>query len=149
MWSHNQIVPGAAFKLAFMPVIADGYHVYGHGEDEMSPFRVEFEFPRGLTLRKPPRYPDAHKYHDPILDMDLESYEEDIPMAAFELRASDDLKPGEIKVNVILSFQACNDTLCFPPSTKRFTLPLTVAPTGSRMRPVGGGLMRGQKESWF
>jgi hypothetical protein len=138
MWSHDRVRPGDEFKLAFCPVIAPGFHVYGAREKEMTPFRVEFQFPEGIALEGAVTYPKAHVIDDPVLKMKLAVYEQDIPVSTLNLKASDTLKPGELTVTAVITYQACNSEVCLPPSTMKKTFKLTVTSKDKKRQQVYG-----------
>ena len=138
MWSHPKIRPGGAFKLAFLPTVAPGYHVYGMGEKQMVPFSVELKLPDGLQLAGPIEYPQPEVRHDDALDMDLRIYEGDIPLSAINLEASESLAPGTVKVVVALHYQACDESSCFPPTTVNVELDLEVVKSKRRLPGVAG-----------
>lgn len=138
MWSHDRIGPGDAFKLAFLPTLAEGFHVYAPSEKQMSPLSVEFDLPKGIELLEPVQYPKPLVKTDPVLQADTAQYEKDIPLPALNLRAADSLEPGRITVSATLKYQACNDVICFPPATKRVTMDLEVVPAETKRNQVAG-----------
>jgi len=138
MWSHNRIWPGDAFKLAYVAEIPAGFHVYGANEFKMTPFRIEFDLPEGVSLREPVRYPKAQKKTDPFLNVPLDVYEDDIPMPLVYFEASKDLKPGEYTVKARMHFQGCNASVCLPPSVRELEMPLYVVEEGTRRGTVAG-----------
>lgn len=126
MWSHNRVRPGDDFKLAFMADIAPGYHVYGHQEARMTPFNLTLDLPEGITLVEPYKHPRSTAYQDPVLDQELYVYENVIAMPVIFLRAAEDLAPGAYSATATVKFQACNASVCHPPTEKVIELPLTV-----------------------
>lgn len=138
MWSHDRIAAGDEFKLAFLPTLAEGFHVYAPTEEKMSPFKVEFKLPKGIELAKPLQFPKPIVKSDPILEMKVKQYEKDVPMQAIELRATKELTPSEIVVTADVHYQACNDALCFPPTIKSVTMPVTVVAPEEERNQVAG-----------
>jgi hypothetical protein len=136
MWSHDQVRPGDDFKLAFLPSIADGFHVYGSQETLMSPFKVSLELPQGIRTAGPIGYPMGHAWDDPGLGTEMKVYEGDIPLGTFLFRADDDIPEGKVTVVVTMQFQACTDSFCFAPTTKTLALELQIAPAGTRRTGV-------------
>jgi len=142
MFSHNRVRPGDAFKLAFLPTVASGWHLYAHEETSVIPFQVEVILPEGVTLQKPVGYPAAQTLEDPTLGRALRVYEKDVPLDAILLQAADTLQPGPLTLKVKLRYQACNDRICLPPADREFPLTLPVVPKGTPRHPVFGW------ESW-
>lgn len=138
MWSHNQVRPGDTFKLAFMPKIARGFHVYAHNEERMSPFKVEFDWPEGIEIVRDVRYPGAEPRADPILKTHLAYHENDIALSALTLKASAELSAGDLTVTARIYYQACDESVCFPPAIQEITLPLKVVPQGKGRQQVFG-----------
>ncbi len=136
MWSHDYALAGEELKLALVPNIADGYHVYGRYEKQMFPFKLELELPEGLSLTSPIGYPKPHTWQDPGLGTEVQVYEGDIPMGTLRFMAADDLQPGKITVKARLHFQACTDSFCLAPAVKEMTLDIEVAEKGTRRRGV-------------
>ena len=142
MWSHRKVRSGLNFKLAFLPRVADGYHVYGFGEKEMSPFTVELELPQGIELAEQIEYPRPEVVVDKFLNSELSIYTGDIPLAAIELRATDALAAGPFEVRATIRYQACDESACFPPTTKVFDLQLEAIEGGRRRLPGVAGWQR-------
>ena len=136
MWSHDYALAGEELKLALVPNIADGYHVYGRHEEQMFPFKLELEIPEGLSLTSPIGYPKPHTWKDPGLGTDVQVYEGDIPMGTLRFMAADNLQPGKITVKAKLHFQACTDSFCLAPAVKEMSLDIQVAEKGTRRTGV-------------
>lgn len=138
MCSHDRIASGDSFKLAFLPVLAPGFHVYAPGEERMTPFKVELILPEGIELRGALQYPRPDKKRDPFLEVDVLQYQGDIPMSALVLQANDALPLGEAVLKAKLSYQACNDVLCYPPTQKTIELPMQVVSKETKRSQVSG-----------
>ena len=136
MWSHPVVAPGEAFKLAFVADVAPGWHLYGEGGEFTMPTTVELELPDGITLEVGPNLPKPHLVHDPVLDLELPTYEGALPLSTIELRADDDLAPGDYVARLRLGYQACDAAVCLPPTTKVFELPLSVGHSEAERRAV-------------
>ncbi len=138
MWSHDRIAPGDEFKLAFLPVLAEGFHVYANTETKMFPLNIELKLPEEIQLSKPIEYPKPIFKSDPILEIQVAQYEKDIPLSAIQLKAGEKLPVGKVKVEIIVHYQACNDTICYPPTQKTFSLPLEIVGPKDPHRQVSG-----------
>ncbi len=138
MWSHDRIAPGDRFKLAFLPTLAHGFHVYAPQEQRMTPFAVEFSLPAGMEWVKPLRYPAPDANQDPLLDVEVLQYEHDIPLPALVLQANNNLAPGTYTVRATVSYQACNDRLCHPPTEKTIAMPIEVVSRDTKRNQVAG-----------
>lgn len=138
MWNNNLIWAKDRFKLAFITTIADGYHVYGNDETKMTPFKIDFELPEGFTITNDYDYPESKRIMDPILEVPLSVYEGDIPMPVILIRAGDDLQPGDYTATARIHYQACNDSICLPPTVKVIAMPLKVVTRDTRRGKVAG-----------
>jgi hypothetical protein len=138
MWSHDRIAAGDTFKLAFLPTLASGFHVYAPQEKRMTPFNIKLTLPHGIKLEKPIRYPKPDKNRDPFLEVDVFQYEKDVPIPALIFKASEKLVEGECVFKVSVSYQACNDTLCYPPTTKIVEIPIQVIPKDTKRNQFAG-----------
>ncbi len=118
LFSHDKVRPGDELKLALLPRIAEGYHVYAQSEARMVAFGVTVEAPDGLRLRGPIGYPKGAELVDDTLDATFRVYTGDVPISALEFVAADDLAPGNHEIRVKLRFQACDDRACYPPAEK-------------------------------
>ena len=138
MGSHNVVRPGDDFKLALLPTLAPGYHTYGSEEQAMIPFKVEVELPEGIALAGPIGYPRGKKYEDKALGTTHSIFEGDIPLGALVFKAADSIEMGQVSVQVKLHYQACDDSMCFPPVTKTLTVPLRIVGKDTRRQQVFG-----------
>ncbi len=139
MWSHDVVRPGDDFKLAVLPTILDGFHVYAPGGELTIPFSIALELPEGIEWSGAVGYPPADTVqHDELLQADIPVYDGDIPLGAFNLRAASDLPPGPLTLKVILRWQACDETSCLAPTTRTLELPLRVVPADRERGQVYG-----------
>lgn len=138
MWSHDRIAPGDQFKLAFLPTLANGFHVYAPQEERMTPLAIKFALPAGLAWVESLRYPAPDSNRDPLLEVDVLQYERDIPLPALVLQASSSMVPGTYTVTATVSYQACNDRLCYPPTEKTIAMPIEVVSKDTKRNQVSG-----------
>lgn len=122
MFSHDRVRPGDELRLAFLPKIAPGYHIYGPQDEVMKPFRVELTLPDGLSLDRPLAYPPPKSIRDEALGKLVTHYSSDIPMPVIRLKASEELSQGELRIQALVTYQACDESSCFPPATQTLTL---------------------------
>ena len=138
MVSHDRIAVGDSFKVAFLPVLAQGFHVYAPEEKRMSAFKVELSLPQGVELKRPIAYPQPQKKRDPFVDVDVLQYEGDVPMPALVFQATDALPLGECMLKAKVSYQACNDVLCHAPAQKSIEMSLQVVSKETKRNQVSG-----------
>jgi len=138
MLSHDSVGPGDPLRVAFLPKIAPGWHVYGPRDTTMKPLGIELDLPAGLELESEITYPEPKRKHDDVLDADLTYYEGDIPMPAFRLVGTEALDGEEVTIVARVTFQACDADSCFPPSTLEIPMTLAVSEGGTRRGQVFG-----------
>lgn len=138
MWSHDRIAAGDSFKLAFLPVLAQGFHVYAPEEKRMTAFKLELILPKGIEIKGALRYAQAQKLRDPFLEVDVLQYEGDVPMPAMIFQATEALPLGKCVLKAKLSYQACNDVLCYPPAQKVIEMPIQVVSKQTKRNQVAG-----------
>lgn len=137
--SHDALPAGDSIKLIVWPRVATGWHVFAHDEENMSPFDMTVDLPEGLSLADPVRYPTPLHAHDELLELDLSWYEDDIPLSALVIRASENMDPGEVTIGVEFTWQACHGETCLLPTTTRIEIPVRITAAGSS---------RGQLYGW-
>lgn len=138
MYSHDRIAPGDKFKVAFLPVLAPGFHVYAPQEKQMTPFAVELVLPQGIELADPLGFPKPTVKRDPFLALNVQQYEGDIPLDALVFKANDQLPLGSCVIKAKVSYQACNDSLCYPPTQKTVEMSIEVVSKNTKRNQVAG-----------
>jgi len=59
-------------------------------------------------------------------------------MPVIYLTADKNIAAGKYTINATLEFQACNESVCLPPVTKEFSLPLTIVGEKGHRGTVAG-----------
>lgn len=139
MWSHPVSRAGDPLKLALLPTVADGWHVYGPGSEITVPLSVQVEVPDGLVLTAPVGFPPPVVEADPVLQADIPIYRRDVPLDALTFAVADDAGPGTRMVRVTVGWQACDDSVCLPPTETVLELPVEI---------VEPDVKRGQMYGW-
>ncbi|MCB2188675.1 MAG: protein-disulfide reductase DsbD N-terminal domain-containing protein [Deltaproteobacteria bacterium] len=119
--------PGGEHRLTLVIKIAPGLHVNGHrpDDDALVPTRLELSAPAGITFVDP-AYPQAKVKKLAFLDKEAAIYEGEVKITVgFRLAAG--LAPGEYPVKLTLSYQGCDDNMCFFPQEEVLELLLKVA----------------------
>lgn len=138
------VKPGETVTAAVVLNIEDGWHVNANKPtlDYLKPTVVTFDAPAGLTTGAP-QYPAPQ-----TISFDFSPGQ---PLAVFEgrtvvkfpLTVAADTKPGTLTLKGTVAFQPCNDTACFPPATKDFTLDVPVVESGAAVSPANADLFGG------
>lgn len=116
--------PGATVKAALVAQIAPGYHINDNkpSREYLIPTELKLEANRLVSLVKTV-YPKGELRKFAFSDDPLSVYEGTVVLGAL-LRVARTARPGtSISIKGKLSYQACNDHACLPPTS----VPLTLA----------------------
>jgi hypothetical protein len=110
------------FALIVDAVPAPRIHVYAPGVTGYRPIALAIEAQDGLTSRGP-QYPASEDYYYEPLKEHVRVYQKPFQLVQ-EFRASPELVrraartgAGRVSVKGTLTYQACDDRICFPPRT--------------------------------
>ncbi|HYH44604.1 MAG TPA: protein-disulfide reductase DsbD domain-containing protein, partial [Thermoanaerobaculia bacterium] len=122
--------PGATVRLGALVTIAPGWHVNADKPtfDYLIPTLLELQLPAGWTAA-PLRYPAAKMQTFAFETQPLAVYDGEVAIVA-ELRVPAGAAAGKVPVAAVLSYQACNDSQCLPPTTAEAKLEIAVGPGG-------------------
>ena len=138
--STDRCFPGQELGVALEVNLQPGWHVYGTPLPDNYQ-SIELQFEGSLVDDQSLEMPTAKPVHLKALGETLPVYEGKIsaigklgikwspPMPVkFMESLGKRIEPGAYKVDGTLRFQACSDTVCEPPQTLRFQLPLIIEP---------------------
>ncbi len=126
--------PGAALQVVAVAEIHDGYHINDHRPtlDYLIPTVLKWDSHSGVTPGEAV-YPAGEMRKFAFSSTHLSVYQGRVLIGA-TLRLDADLEPGEYELTGRLSYQACTNTACLPPSREPFRLRLKVVPQGSALK---------------
>lgn len=137
---YDGAVAGRRARLALRASLPEGLHVQSDAPRDPSliPTVVTVEPPAGVTVHEVV-YPVASDFMVAGIDQPLAVFEHE-----FAIGVQVDLEPtvatGPLSIPVTLRYQACNDQLCFPPSTAQAAWTLQVVSEGTALTPVDAPL---------
>jgi len=137
-FSHDGFSRTEVTRLMFLPEIARGWHVYAPGSKSMTSMGVELDLPAGVSLARPIRWPRPQTVYDEVLEETLSYYEHDVPITTLDLELSDEFEGDAVTLSVVVTYQACFDEMCLPPTSERFEVTLPVAEAGARRGELYG-----------
>ncbi len=122
-------VAGGRLELLVRLKVKKGWHI------NANPASLDFLVPTTLSISSEHpleaidiSYPTAKSVRFPFADQPLAVYEGEVTIPAiFEIRR---YPPGALRLDLVLDFQACDDTRCLPPSS--ITLSVDVVPSDNR-----------------
>ena len=122
--------PGDSVRIAAVVTVDDGWHIQSHTPsfEYLIPTEIAFELPAGWPQPEV-SYPDHVMWQFEFAEDPLAVYEhEAVIHAALDVPA--DAVAGTVEVQVELTYQACDDLQCLPPTTAEATVSLEIGATG-------------------
>jgi len=124
--SNASIHRGGAFRVAVRAHIREDLHINSHrpGDSFLVPTIVTLHETKDITFG-PVSYPAPEHKRFSFSERHMPVYEDTATFVA-GARTSDDIPFGALEISGSLSYQACDNTACFAPDSKDFTVSLTV-----------------------
>ena len=123
--------PGESVRIAAVVTVDDGWHIQSHTPsfEYLIPTELALELPEGWP-QPGVSYPDHVMWQSEFEADPLAVYEhEAVIHAKLDVPAS--VPAGVVEVPVELTYQACDDRTCLPPTTAEATLSLEIGATGT------------------
>jgi thiol:disulfide interchange protein len=134
---HERVHAGTSARAALKVSLPEGLHVQSNKPRDPSliPTEVRIEPPAGFSVAEIV-YPAS---------TDFKQVGQDQPLAVFErafvigmsLKLADTVPTGKVIVPVHLRYQACDASVCFPPSTADIELSMAVVPASATLAAAG------------
>ena len=134
---------GTSIRGAISVQLEQGYHINSNSplDESLIPTALNLDTPQGI---RPVGlvYPEAVLFEQIGLVEPLEVFEEEFTIG-FTLAISKDLPVDEYIIPVTLRYQACDETMCYMPSSLSTTLSLRVVPVNEPIVPIHSVLFAG------
>ena len=134
---------GTSIRGAISVQLEQGYHINSNSplDESLIPTALNLDTPQGI---RPVGlvYPEAVLFEQTGLVEPLEVFEEEFTIG-FTLAISKDLPVDEYIIPVTLRYQACDETMCYMPSSLSTTLSLRVVPVNEPIVPIHSVLFAG------
>ncbi|MFQ5652201.1 MAG: cytochrome c biogenesis protein CcdA [bacterium] len=132
--SVDRIRPGDVFKLGLKTTLFGNWHINSNhpSEEFLIPTELTLDPVAGLTFGEV-HYPEGELKDFEFSETPLSVYEGEL-LLWLEVKASQSLTPGDIRMTGRLKYQACNDVSCLIPTHEPFDLTVEVAPAGAEVR---------------
>ncbi len=138
-YATDKVNAGSTFQIAIEMNIKKGWHINSNkpSNEFAIPTEVKFKLPRGIRITEI-TFPE-HEI------MTLKSVGRvEIFSGKFYIiitgHAAETLMPGEYKLPATLTYQACNDAVCLPPTSKTITFNLNLVPAGSPVKRLNNNI---------
>jgi thioredoxin:protein disulfide reductase len=132
----DAVHPASAARAAVIAQVAPGYHINAHipSQDYLIPTELKFDMGKQFDVSGI-SYPKGTVQKLEFAPQGLSVYEGRLVIPAL-LKVAPGVDPGNYTLKGRLSFQACNETSCFPPATVTFALPVHVVSETVRLKPA-------------
>ena len=134
---------GTIVRVAVQIRLPEGFHVNSNAPRDQSliPIVLSVEPPPGVTVTEVV-FPEPTDLRQQGVDEALSVFEREFAIGV-RLELAADLQPGEIAVPARLRYQACDETMCYIPSTVSTGWILPVVPTETPITTLHKDLMAG------
>lgn len=134
--SADGVHPGKTEKLAIVATVHPGYHINDHKPslDYLIPTKVKFEKSPVVHLEQI-TYPQGKPKKFPFLDSPISVYEGEFQMRS-TVRIERAAKPGTYVLHGKLTYQACNDHACLPPTSVALEVSVPVVSSSVPLKPA-------------
>lgn len=129
--SQNKVIVGQEFQIAVSITIENGLHINSESpkEEFQIPTVVKFESVEFLSFGKP-LFPEAELKTFSFSEEKIPVFENNIYVFS-TISTSPNLPTGLLKIKGNVSYQGCDDTVCFPPGEESFELEIEVVSVGT------------------
>ncbi|MCD4749940.1 MAG: thioredoxin fold domain-containing protein [Thermoanaerobaculales bacterium] len=142
---RRPVVAAGDLRLALQVDIESGWHINTEnpGDDFMVPSSVQWKVPEGWAQPKV-LFPEGEEIRFDFSEVPLRVWEGRVVLVA-DTRVPDDAA-GTVRLEVIFTAQACNNTQCLPPLPVTAVFEVEIAPAGSSWQAANEDLFT-DKES--
>ena len=128
--SGTEISPGQKVSLSFDVTPKRNMHVYAPGKHDYQVIAVKLD-PQPWLKVAPTTYPPSEIYHFKELDEKVETYGHPFKLVQDvtvldTAAAKKALAAGPVKLSGLLTYQACDDKVCYAPTRIPISFALTV-----------------------
>lgn len=133
---------GTAVKVAVVAHVQPGYHINAHKPslDYLIPTEMTFDKSASLKVERVV-YPQGKLTKFVFLSSPISVYEGEIWLGAL-LHVARSVKPGTYPLQGKLSYQACNDHACLPPTNAPLKVYVHVVPTSVPVKPENSEIFK-------
>ena len=116
---------GDVRTVAIRAKMVDSWHIYAVDKPTgvNVATKLELVLPNGIEQVGDWDIPPAHSIGDNTF-----AYESDVVFRT-QVRATSSLSPGQLSIDCKVGHQACNDSMCRPPSSTTVSIPVTITTT--------------------
>lgn len=130
--ASKSVAVGASTTVKLVGKFEDGWYIYSVTQGKGGPIPTRVTLPDSTLVRlggKITSKKEPVAKFDENFGIEIEKYDEGVELEV-PVKILPSVKPGAKEVTVAVRYQACNDTVCLPPRTKRVKVPLTITAKG-------------------
>jgi len=126
--TNRTLLPSEKFVVQLKGKIASGWYIYSltQGPGGPSPTRISLAGGQPFRLAGTVKGPRPQVKFDSNFGIDTEVHHDTVAFT-LQVQVAAEVQPGAQQLRVNVRFQACNETTCLPPSTRKLTVPRTLA----------------------
>ncbi len=132
-YATDKVIAGSEFQIALGVNIKKGWHINSNkpSNEFAVPTKLDFKLPEGIKITAI-TFPE----HEVMTLKSVGRVEIFSGRINIIIHALSDktLKPGAYKIPAVLTYQACNDQVCLPPTRKTLNFTLNIASAGTEVR---------------
>jgi len=134
--SQNAFLPGEPFEIAVILNIEPGLHINSHtpGSEFFIPTTVTFDSMPNVTFSIPV-YPKALLKAFPFSEEKISVYDKQVVVVT-RITPAPQIDSDALQITGTVSYQGCNDNVCFPPGEEIFTLNLAMLASGTPIEKI-------------
>ncbi len=133
---RQAVVPGCDLRIVLKAELEESYHINSPSpaDEFLIPTEIRVGETDGFSFDEPIYPPAAEKTYQ-FSSEKMAVYEGTVHFGLTG-RTSAQVAPGQYRLEVILSYQPCDQTACYPPEEKVFPLLIQVVPLGQEMELI-------------
>jgi hypothetical protein len=138
--SANAFARGGTYPMILMLTIKPNMHINSNQPDDpdLIPTKIKFSAAKGLSLSAA-GFPQAKKKKLGFTDKPIAVFDGTV-LVRTSLTVAKDAKLGEQRLIAKLSFQGCDDNMCFMPENHEVPLEVKIIPAGQKGLPLNRDL---------
>jgi len=139
-WSQDATVRGGSVQLALELSISENWHINSNEplDDFLIPTEVTFSTGEGVTTGRI-YYPEAEMYNFDFSDSPVAVYEDNAHIIT-SVSVDESFVGDSLLVNGTLTYQACNNTSCLPPSDLEFSASIPIVSDQQDVAEINSGI---------
>ena len=138
--SANAFAQGQTYPMVIRLLVTPGMHINSNQPDDpdLISTKIKITSPDGLSWG-PPAFPAAKKIKLGFAEKSLAVFD-GVVLVRIELKVAKYAKLGDHQIKAQISFQGCDNNMCFMPETREVPLTVEVVPAGQTVLPLNRDL---------